>query len=261
MTLDLRSLTLLSLLCALAGGCTPPKGGTATDSESTSEGTTTATTGESDATSASASSTSTASSDTATSTATATDPTTTTASGTATDPGTDSDTATSSTTDECRGGCNPAPLCGEPCICCCRCSEGEGACGEVDDQIVLLQCTADGCFDAKPCEEGEACVDEGGAAKCSATLGSCEDLEAAYDEAVHAPEAVACTEAAECKVISGHCGVGLGGCYYAVHQSFDPAPLDDLATQYVELQCTSGVCDCAEPPPVDCVDQVCVLQG
>ena len=74
---------------------------------------------------------------------------------------------------------------------------------------------------------------------------TCESIEAAYFAAVAVDQ---CMDAGECKIIDGHCGVGLGGCYYAVNQSVDEAALDALAQMYSDLGCTSGVCDCAEPP-------------
>ena len=74
---------------------------------------------------------------------------------------------------------------------------------------------------------------------------TCESIEAAYFAAVAVDQ---CMDVGECKIIDGHCGVGLGGCYYAVNQSVDEAALDALAQMYSDLGCTNGVCDCAEPP-------------
>ena len=58
-------------------------------------------------------------------------------------------------------------------------------------------------------------------------------------------------------MISGDCGVGLGGCHYAVAQSFDEGQLEALAMAYTDMGCISAVCDCAEAPPLVCVDGLC----
>ncbi len=73
----------------------------------------------------------------------------------------------------------------------------------------------------------------------------CAELELEYDAIVGMTD---CIEDTDCKLISGHCSVGLGGCYYAVNVGVDEAVLDTLADAWSNGGCTMGVCDCAPPP-------------
>lgn len=156
------------------------------------------------------------------------------------------------------GGCNPAPVCGEPCICCCGCAPGESQCEVVDGAAVVMRCAADGgCFEPEACGEGQRCVFEGGAASCSGGPVSCAAIEADYAALVDDPASRGCNDVVECKVVFGHCGVGLGGCYHALAQDFDEGQLAALAMVYTDNKCTQGVCDCAEAPPLQCVDNLC----
>jgi len=163
------------------------------------------------------------------------------------------------TSDSCGGGgCNPAPVCGEPCICCCGCAPGESQCEVVDGAAVVMRCAADGgCFEPEACGEGQRCVFEGGSASCSGGPVSCAAIEADYAALVDDPASRGCNDVAECKVVLGHCGVGLGGCYHALAQDFDEGQLAALAMVYTDNKCTQGVCDCAEAPPLQCVDNLC----
>ena len=87
----------------------------------------------------------------------------------------------------------------------------------------------------------------------------CFELEAEYEALVGMTE---CITDADCKIIAGHCGVGLGGCYYAVNASVDEASLDVLAQIWSDGGCTQGVCDCAAPPATAiCEANVCVGAG
>jgi hypothetical protein len=84
----------------------------------------------------------------------------------------------------------------------------------------------------------------------------CATIEVEYDAIV---EMNGCNEDSECKIIDGHCGVGLGGCYYAVNTSVDETELDGLAQAYSDGGCTQGVCDCPMPPAsVICDSGTCV---
>lgn len=233
MRLD-RSLgfVLASLLIVVVAACPTPKGGT--DSDSTSG------TGDTDVGSSSATGATGSTGATGTS---STDPTVT--------------STEAVTSDGCEGGCNLAPVCGEPCNCCCSCGAGETLCEQGAGGAVVLRCVEDGsCFEREPCGAGEQCVEAGGSASCSGA-GACADIEAEYDAIINDPANKGCADIAECKVISGDCGVGLGGCHYAVAQKFDATPLDVLAMKYSDMGCTSGVCDCAGPPPLACVDGLC----
>ena len=84
---------------------------------------------------------------------------------------------------------------------------------------------------------------------------SCESIEARYAQVVD--EKASCAQPTDCRITSGHCGVGLGGCWYAV--SGDVSELDALAVRYSDLGCTSAVCRCAPPPEsASCVAGRCM---
>jgi hypothetical protein len=84
---------------------------------------------------------------------------------------------------------------------------------------------------------------------------TCAEIEADY-AALVGP--AACEAPEDCELLNGACGLGLGGCYELSNGSTTQAQLDELGLRYADAGCTSGVCDCAEPPAVDCVEQVCV---
>ncbi len=56
-----------------------------------------------------------------------------------------------------------------------------------------------------------------------------------------------CESDTDCQAVFGHCGVGLGGCYYALNVDLS-STLDTLAGEFDALGCTTAVCDCAPPP-------------
>ena len=88
---------------------------------------------------------------------------------------------------------------------------------------------------------------------------TCSEVQAEYELEVAKTD---CSVDEDCKIILGHCGVGLGGCYYAVNASVDEASLDVLAQIWSDGGCTQGVCDCAEPPATAiCEANVCVGAG
>jgi hypothetical protein len=84
---------------------------------------------------------------------------------------------------------------------------------------------------------------------------SCESIEARYAQVVD--EKASCSQPTDCRITSGHCGAGIGGCWYAV--SGDVSELDALAERYRDLGCTSVVCRCAPPPEsASCVAGRCM---
>ncbi|MFV8753466.1 hypothetical protein ACNOYE_23185 [Nannocystaceae bacterium ST9] len=84
----------------------------------------------------------------------------------------------------------------------------------------------------------------------------CAEIEAEYAAQV---AMTTCADDSECKIISGHCSVGLGGCDYAVNVGVDEALLDQLAQEWSDGGCTNGVCDCAPPPAsAMCSNGTCV---
>lgn len=88
---------------------------------------------------------------------------------------------------------------------------------------------------------------------------TCESIEAEYEAA--AVGATACDESTECAVLYGHCGVGLGGCYYAANSAAVQDVLNNLEREWSGMGCSFGrpVCDCAHPPEVGCSDGVCEM--
>lgn len=78
---------------------------------------------------------------------------------------------------------------------------------------------------------------------------TCADVERAYRALLG--EHAACESASDCVVLTGQCGVGLGGCYEVANADLSPE-LEALGRRYQELGCTSGVCDCAGSPRAFC---------
>ncbi|MEC7524398.1 MAG: hypothetical protein VYE22_31240 [Myxococcota bacterium] len=74
---------------------------------------------------------------------------------------------------------------------------------------------------------------------------SCEDIEAEYDGLIG--DHRGCDSAADCQTVFGHCGVGLGGCYYSMNADLSAA-MGVLADEYAAAGCTRAVCDCPAPP-------------
>mgnify|MGYP001310931108 CR=1 FL=1 len=85
---------------------------------------------------------------------------------------------------------------------------------------------------------------------------TCSEVQAEYELEVAKTD---CSVDEDCKIILGHCGVGLGGCDYAVNVEVDEGYLDTLASTWESLGCTQGVCDCAPPPAsAACMAGTCV---
>ena len=70
-----------------------------------------------------------------------------------------------------------------------------------------------------------------------------------------------CNESGVCHLLRGHCGAGLGGCYYATSPELAQTTLDDLSLEWVGNGCSEGrpICRCAAPPPVGCTGGLCEL--
>ena len=85
---------------------------------------------------------------------------------------------------------------------------------------------------------------------------NCAAIEAEYQALAAATN---CQEMEACKVVFGHCAIGLGGCWYTVNSSVAQTDLDMLSTEWLALGCTGGVCSCIAPPNSAICDQgVCV---
>lgn len=87
-------------------------------------------------------------------------------------------------------------------------------------------------------------------------VATCADIEAEYRRVVR--DGSACAIDDECMVLSGQCGVGLGGCYEATSRDVSSV-LGELGRQFAELGCTSAVCDCDDPPGARCDGFYCTL--
>lgn len=98
--------------------------------------------------------------------------------------------------------------------------------------------------DAGAAEDGGEERDSGAPHDAGGSEETCASIEARYAQVVE--EKASCEQPTDCRITSGHCGVGLGGCWYAV--SGDVSELDALAERYRDLGCTSAVCRCLPPP-------------
>ena len=103
-----------------------------------------------------------------------------------------------------------------------------------------------GCDGQWSCEEGRCAFlcDEGP---------SCDELASLIGEAQRA--LAACDDTCEV-AFNGLCG-DVGGCYLLTASGADDTRLEALTTQYIEAGCPTSDCDCAEAPPVACVEGTC----
>lgn len=93
-------------------------------------------------------------------------------------------------------------------------------------------------------------------AHCAEKARSCNDLTVTYYEYASRD---ACEDDADCQIVLGHCGVGIGGCYHLMNTQWPADGLATLADEYVAGGCTGAICDCAPTPTsVQCVDGRCV---
>lgn len=101
----------------------------------------------------------------------------------------------------------------------------------------------------------EAC--QAANAACADRDHTCEGVEDLYVDYVgHA----ACTDDSDCMIVTGHCGIGVGGCYHAVNRGWGQAGLDAIAEAWAATGCTGPVCDCGPPPDgAYCGNGVCTL--
>jgi len=161
------------------------------------------------------------------------------------------------------GRCGFLPLCGDhdfgeqwdvDCnVCECTfdgvvCTTAEcGGCG--DHQLGDEWLGNDGCNTCTCTADGPACTDRA----CDV----CTGIETRYLDTV--AQSKSCNTGADCQVVYGHCGIGVGGCHYAVNASFDATALDALAAEFTDNNCSGPVCRCVVPPPVDCVEGACAF--
>ena len=87
----------------------------------------------------------------------------------------------------------------------------------------------------------------------------CEDIEYDYDQ-LHSGIYTECAYDSECISVWGDCGVGLGGCHYAVNSElYQQESVSDLVELWVEGDCMEWVCDCFDLPSSHCMDNTCQL--
>ena len=92
---------------------------------------------------------------------------------------------------------------------------------------------------------------------CFGVQRSCDDIDAAYEEYASRN---ACDSDADCSFVFGHCGVGIGGCFYGMNRSWPAAGLQTLANEWVRAGCDAPVCECPEVPAnTTCVNGACVV--
>ncbi len=87
----------------------------------------------------------------------------------------------------------------------------------------------------------------------------CEDIEYDYDQ-LHSGEYTSCEVNNDCMAVWGDCGVGLGGCHYAVNPLlYDQDAVSDLVPMWLDNDCMQWVCDCASLPNTVCNNGSCEL--
>ena len=160
-------------------------------------------------------------------------------------------------------GCGEPPLCGSECAApcgCCTCSKGESFCHEDLTGVSVRTCSSLGCYAETDCPAGDACFAAGPLGTgCASGIGSCAGVKETYDWIVGEGQAK-CELDTDCKILSGSCGAGLGGCWEAVTIPTSQQVLAALGARYSALGCTEAVCDCApQPASVKCVTGKCSL--
>ena len=81
---------------------------------------------------------------------------------------------------------------------------------------------------------------------------SCENIEDNYVE-LHTGIYSECQLDNDCMAVWGHCGVGLGGCHYAVNTEEYPFyQINALVNDWETYECGGGVCDCLDLPYAEC---------
>ena len=88
---------------------------------------------------------------------------------------------------------------------------------------------------------------------------TCEDIESDYVE-LHIDTYSDCIEDSDCIAVWGDCGVGLGGCHYAVNESmYMINDVEELVSLWIDEDCMEWVCDCLDLPYAICTDSICSL--
>jgi hypothetical protein len=167
--------------------------------------------------------------------------------------------SSNSSSDPCAGaGAGFPPVCGQGCGSPCGCASCSGDSYCKDAQ--LFGCVSFVCYGViDTCPSADACIVTRSGAQCARSNADCGAIADAYAYAVSGANItpaltgssglkpgvynLGCS-AADCNIVSGHCDLGLGACWYMGR----PQPeLDKLAALYQSLGCaTSTPCQC--PP-------------
>jgi len=161
---------------------------------------------------------------------------------------------------QCREAELPAPLCDEGCVgkdCCAACS-GEPECRGLDGQPgyeAIATCVEGACVELTPCE-GACIADPEVGVRCSETATTCEEVASLYQDnrsGQGMSNGTVCGDDADCHIVAGHCGMGLGGVCWEWGAPVHTTRLAALAARWTELGCEGGSsCTDCEVPSGSC---------
>ena len=84
-----------------------------------------------------------------------------------------------------------------------------------------------------------------------------ELLEENYNSIHNNSEYTDCNYDNDCISVWGHCDIGLGGCHYTINNQYPQNQINDLSEEWLNNNCTAGVCDCMGLPYAQCVNGIC----
>jgi len=86
---------------------------------------------------------------------------------------------------------------------------------------------------------------------------TCDEFEENYNMIHNDSEYTDCSYDNDCMAVWGHCDIGLGGCHYTVNNQYPQNEVNDLAADWLNNNCTGGVCDCMGLPYAQCINGTC----
>ena len=93
---------------------------------------------------------------------------------------------------------------------------------------------------------------------CNSVFPVCEEIFEEYEN-LHSDEFLECNYDMDCMPVWGDCDVGLGGCHYAVNDSYPEEEIHNLVEMWIENDCMTWACDCMELPYAVCANNQCEL--
>ncbi len=94
---------------------------------------------------------------------------------------------------------------------------------------------------------------------CLDDSNTCEEIEYEYNQ-LHSDYYTQCEDYNDCIAVWGDCGVGLGGCHYAINESlYNQNSVNQLVSNWVDNDCMEWVCDCFDLPSSICSNGNCEL--